>query len=126
AWTGSATGTFGDGTRKTAVRPDPVAANATGAGDPGHGGGDRGLCARHRAAFAAAALGRADLADRDPDERRAFAEGDARLHARHDRRRHLWRRYRDPDSLFQRSWAVGPAGALGRPARVHRRDQSEP
>ncbi|MGY4347112.1 hypothetical protein ACVWXM_003579 [Bradyrhizobium sp. GM7.3] len=119
-------GIFHDGTSKRCVRPGPGAANATGPGDPGHGRGHRGLRDRHRAASAAAALGGADLADRDPVERRALAEGDARLRARHHRRRHLWGRHRDPDPLFDRGRPVGPAGAGGRATRLRRRDQPEP
>ncbi|OIQ64476.1 hypothetical protein GALL_539720 [mine drainage metagenome] len=71
---------FGEGANdriaKTAVRLDPVPQDATGAGLQGHLGGGGRLRDRNRAASDAAAMGRADLADRDPDERRPVAEGD--------------------------------------------------
>ena len=80
----------------------------------------------HGAASDAAAMGGADLADRHPDERRPVAEGDPRLHARHGRRRDLWRRHRGADPAFRRGRLAGAAGAGGRAAGLHRRHQSQP
>ncbi len=60
------------------------------------------LAIAQRVASDVAAVGGADVADRDPDERRPIAEGDPRLHVRDDRRRDLWRRHRGADPAFRR------------------------
>ena len=71
-------------------------------------------------------MGGADIADRQPDERRAFPESNPRLHARHHRRRDLWRCHRGADPAFRRRQSAGAVGAGGDAARLHRRHQSEP
>src|SRR6476620_4929835 len=116
--TSSSTGTVGrfrnathDGLRKThawiASRPQ----DAIVARDPTRGRGGGSLRDRQSAASDAAAMGGADLAHRDPDERRPLAEGDPGLHAWHGRGRGLWRRHRDVDPAFRRRRIAGAAGA---------------